>query len=142
MEATIAILIVSSVLVVVYSRQVEREDPQDYIFVLQKHVLADISSRSDLRKLVLEAAEGGLDGKPMVPPELDAFADGKIPDAYAFHIRICNLGDLSDACKMNETVFRKTIDKNVYVEETVVSTELTSKAYSPKKVRLFLWEDV
>jgi len=142
MEATIAILIVSSVLVVVYSRQVERVDPQDYIFVLQKHVLADISSRSDLRKLVLEAEEGGADSKPIVPVDLEVFADGKIPDAYGFHIRICNLGDVNDACKMNETIFRKTIDKNVYVEEAVVSAELTSEAYSPKKVRLFLWEDI
>ena len=54
LEATIAVMLVSGVLVVVYSRQVDRGvAPADYFYSLQRQILADISSRSDLRMAVL-----------------------------------------------------------------------------------------
>ncbi len=68
LEATIAVMIVSGVLVVVYSRQVDRGiAPADYFFSLQRQILADISSRSDLRLAVLNVVneddgDGGKEG--------------------------------------------------------------------------------
>ena len=54
LEATIAVMIVSGVLVVVYSNQsIRREDISDTFYSLQQQILADISSRSNLRLAVL-----------------------------------------------------------------------------------------
>ncbi len=58
LEATIAVMLVSGVLVVVYSKQVDRGiAPADYFFSLQRQILADISGRSDLRLAVLNVVD-------------------------------------------------------------------------------------
>lgn len=54
LEATIAVLMVSGILIVVYSRYNDRgTGPEDYIYSLQRQILRDISSRTDLRSYVL-----------------------------------------------------------------------------------------
>jgi len=142
LEATIAVLIVSGVLITVYSQQVDRGiDPVDYYNSLQGQILADVSERSDLRLNVLNVESEDLgDGNFTT---LNDFIGGKIPESFGYSIRVCELGDEVDYCKMRAPIFIATMDKDIYVEEIVVSAELgegTDAVYSPKKLKLFVWE--
>jgi hypothetical protein len=135
LEATIAVMIVSGVLIVVYSRQVDRgTDPADYFYSLQRQILMDISSSSALRLAVLD---GDIN-------EISGFVEAKIPEAFGYFIRICDLGDTTDYCKIkDDSIIRETRDKDVFVEEIVVSSDLgvgSNSRYKPKKLRLFVWE--
>jgi len=135
LEATIAVMIVAGVLVVVYAKQVDRGmDPADYFHSLQRQILMDVSSSGDLRLLVLDGNESGL----------DLFVNDSIPSAFGHYLRVCGLGDLSDFCKINDAGIVADIrDKDVFVEEIVVSADLgegIDAKYEPKKVRLFVWE--
>ena len=135
LEATIAVLIVSGVLIVVYSRQMDRgADPTEYFYSLQKQVLMDVSSNSDLRLMVLNDDEVGL----------GYFVDEEIPLAFSYYLRLCDLGDVEDYCKIDDVdVVRAIQDKEIFVEEVIISADLgdgVNATYAPKKVRLFVWE--
>jgi len=137
LEATIAVLIVSGVLMTIYSRQMEKEGgPTDYFYALQKQILMDISSSSDLRLMVLNGEED----------RLRYFVDRKVPLAFSYFFRVCDFGDLWDFCKIdNVSIVAAIQDKEVFVEEVIVSADLGDGGddviYAPKKVRLFIWEE-
>ena len=144
LEATIAVMIVSGVLVVVYSRQVDRGiAPADYFFSLQRQILADISGRSDLRLAVLNVDNETKDDDNF--KEIDDFIGGKVPEAFGYSLRVCDFGDEVDFCKMNADTYVSTRDKDVFVEEIIISSDLGdgSNVVDPsnaKKLRFFIWE--
>ena len=145
LEATIAVMIVSGVLVVVYSRQVDRGiAPADYFFSLQRQILADISSRSDLRLAVLNVEEENFEDENFNMTY--NFIKGKIPDAFDFSLRVCVLGNETDFCKMDSETYVATRDKDVFVEDLIISSELGDGSDPkgggdvPKKLRFFIWE--
>ena len=127
LEAVIAIMIISSVLLVVYSRQAQAPDISDRVYILQKEILADISLDSGLREKALAGDESGLSN----------YARGKIPPAFDFSLKVCDLEALA-TCKLTTEEVRETRNKNVFVEEIILSSNLGT--YNPKKVRLFVWE--
>jgi len=142
LEATIAVMIVSGVLVVVYSRQVDRGiAPTDYFYSLQWQILADISSRSDLRLAVLNVDnEGSADGNFSV---INDFVNASVPEAFGYSLRVCDLGDDTDFCKMDSETYVATLDRDVFVEDIVVSSELgngDNRVIGAKKLRFFIWE--
>ena len=135
LEATIAVMIVAGVLVVVYSKQADMGvGPADYFHSLQRQILLDISSSSDLRVLALNKNE----------TELNLFVGDIVPDAFGYYLRVCELGNVTDYCKIDEVgVVAETRDKDVFVEQIIVSADLgdgSNAMYDPKKVRLFVWE--
>ncbi len=135
LEATIAVMLVSGVLIVVYVKQgTDDSSVQDYIFSLQRQILADISARSDLRTLALEENETAL----------NVFVNSKVPLAYRSSLKVCRLGSETDFCKLNSTEVIETREKDLFAEEIVVSSELgngTIPLYEPMKIRLFIWEN-
>jgi len=135
LEATIAVMLVSGVLVVVYVKQGTDDSPvQDYIFSLQRQILSDISARSDLRTLALEENEIAL----------NVFAGSKVPIAYRYSLKLCGLENTADNCILNETEVRETREKDLFVEEIIISSELgngTTPLYVPMKVRIYIWEN-
>lgn len=135
LEATISVMIVSGVLMIAYANQgIVESSEEEYIFGLQKQVLSDISFRSDLRIIVLEANE----------TKLSNFVGSKIPPAYRYYIKICDLDSTTDHCKLNSSEYVEIRDKNLYVEEIIISANLgngTSAVYEPKKVKLYVWEN-
>ena len=147
LEATIAVMLVSGVLVVVYSRQVDRGiAPADYFYSLQRQILADISGRSDFRLAILNVvSEDDSDGNFSM---IDDFINGKVPDAFGYSLQICDLGSDVDYCKLEGAdAIRETKDKDVFVEEIVVSSDLGDGTnvpdyylVPPKKLRFFIWE--
>jgi len=124
-------------LVIVYVKQGVDDSPvQDYIFSLQKQILSDVSSRSDLRTLVLEENETAL----------NIFVGSKIPTAYRYSLKVCRLESQTDFCKLNSTEAQETQEKDLFAEEIIVSSELDPETpgesyYNATKVRLFIWEN-
>ena len=142
LEATIAVLIVSATMLAVYSQQtIERDSVKDYAYTVQKEALADISSNENFRLLAL----GVQDDSPgdSAYDTLNAFVASNIPPSFGFYLRVCELGDADNHCKMDSEMFKATMDYDIFVEEVVISAEIgdgTNEVYSPKKVRLFFWE--
>ena len=134
MEATLAILLVSGVMLVMYSRQTFEEDLTDYMYTLQRGVLADISLREDLRAEALAGNESFL----------NEFADSNIPNSFNQSISICNLSDSPGSvlpCTLDDEIsiqlFRES--RNVYAEEIIISADF-NEGYNPKRVVLFVWK--
>lgn len=148
LEATIAVMLVSGVLVVVYSKQVDRGiAPAEYFFSLQRQILADVSSRSDLRLAVLNVYNDTKDSDDENFTMLNDFVDVKVPNAFGFSLQICDLGDGVDHCKLDGAdAIRETRDKDVFVEDIVISSELGDGSNSigggdaPRKLRFYIWE--
>ena len=129
LEATIAIMLVSGVLLVMNSRGVDDVDISERVYKLQKEVLMDIALDSGLRQHVLN------DNQEQGQASLNEFADIKIPEAFSFRVRLCDLGV---SCKLNVTDVRDTRNKDIFVEDIVIAGE--HDEYDPKKIRLFVWE--
>ena len=141
LEATIAVLIVAGVLVVVYSRQeIRGVDQTDYFYNLQRQILMDVSSRSNLRLAVLKTENVNDDYFDVV----NDFIRLRIPEAFNYTIRICELGSDVDFCKVKDSkIVGEIRDKNVFVEEVIISADLgdgSEPKYEPRKLRLFVWE--
>ena len=120
MEAVIAILILSSIMLLLYINNVPQKSVSSSIGDLQSRVLDEMSSRADLRDAVL------LNNSE----DLLAFVSPKIPSNFNYTLIVC---DLSSPCQ-----FSPSTTKEVYVEDRIVSANLGT--YSPKVVRLFVWE--
>ncbi|MCR4284770.1 MAG: hypothetical protein NUV97_01845 [archaeon] len=133
LEATIAVLIVSGVLLVAHSKYVDRGlDAGTYAFNIQKKILNDISSRTDLRTYVLSS-------DTTIPTELSDFVSQQIPSSFSHSLKVCDLEIPPTPCKLNDTEFIATLNSDIFVEEVIISSNITD--YNPKKVRLFLWEN-
>lgn len=126
LEAVIAILLVSSVLLYIYPRASQRPDLSEYMYDLEREILNDMVLDVQLRKAVLEEDL----------QTIGDFVNESIPPAYGHVVKICDLTDAKGniiPCKMDEYV-----EADIYVEEVVISSEIGS-LYKPKKVRLFVW---
>ena len=144
LEATIAIMIVSGVMIVSYSGQVQREaSVAEYSESLQGEILADIVMREDLRLNVLNVENDNLLDANYVL--VNDFVGSKIPPSFGYLLRICNLSSEDDFCKMDSMSYIATVDKDVFVEDVIISAEVGpgggSEVFAPKKVRIFLWEE-
>jgi len=148
LEATIAVLIVSGVLVVVYSKQVDRGiDPVQYFNSLQNEILDDIAIRSDLRLAVLNveviggmAVDDDTDGNFTI---VNDFVATKAPEFTEYSISVCPLGSETDHCMLDGNLVGQTRDKELFVEDLIISADLgdgSNAIYEPKKLRLFMWE--
>ncbi len=125
-EAVAAILIVSGVLLFVYSRGIEGPNNADYIYSLQMGVLDSIASDESLRQAALAYDETSLNN----------FALSRIPSSFNLSVKVCDLGTGTTlGCNLGFQV-----DKNIYVEEVIVASNLTYYDNAPRRVRLFVWE--
>ena len=130
LEATIAVLMVTGILITVYSRHIDKNPgPDDYIYSLQKQILMDISYRNDLRNYALTENIS----------ILDEYVNGKIPQTFNYSLKICNFESPPSPCKLDAEEFIATKDKNIYAEEIIISANF--ETYDPKKIKLFVWEN-
>ena len=142
LEATVSVLIVTGVLIFVYSKNVDKGlEPADYFYSLQKQILSDISMNSSLRLNVLNADDNNPDeGNYKI---LNDFVRDEILDFVGFYISICDLDSDEDFCKMNSETYIATREKDVFVKDIIVSAELgvgENAKYNPRTLRLYMWE--
>ena len=119
-EASIAIIIIMSVLFVIYTRDKIESKPD--LSEKARDILEEISRNSSLRNAILKENKGVIEN----------FVSSKIPENYlAYEVRICEVDNVCG--KSNYT------SVNIYVGERVISSNLTS--FQPKKVKIFIWEE-
>jgi len=143
LEATIAVMIVSTVLIVVYSKQdIKTNTPSDYVYDLQRDILKYIYSNSSLRLNVLNVELS--DDSDTNYTVLDDFVGSRMAEFLNYSIEVCELKDSFVPCELDNDIYFATMYKPVFVEEVVISAELGSgenAVYSPKRLRLFVWEE-
>jgi hypothetical protein len=127
LEATISIMIISSVFIMLYTKQ-PQPDYSGEIEAIHEQIIMDIYSQKNLRLNVLN---DNIDA-------LNNFARTKIPPHLNFSIAICQL---SEPCNLNPEIYKSIYDKEIFVEETIISAEIgqDSASINPKKIRLFIW---
>lgn len=116
-EAFIAIILITGVMLSIYS--VRKVSSGNEIVKIQDAILNEISQSENLRNDVINSHISSL----------NAFVEERIPSILEFSIKIC---EVDDVCNLDE--YRK----DTYVRERVISSTL--EEYSPKKIKLFVWE--
>ena len=140
LETTIAVMIVASVMLVSYTEHLQQEvSLAEYSQSLQNGILFDIVSSVELRLDVLNVSVDNRSDSYYVV--VDDFVNSRVPVGFGYLLRICNIGDV---CKMNSVSYLATLDKDIFVEDKIISSEIGVgggvELYNPKKVRLFFWE--
>ena len=124
-EAVVAIMIMASVLIVLYTNETPQVSYSDYVFDLQTRILMDVADSSALRNATLFSNENHNDSV------LITYFDNVIPNNFNYKIIVCDLSVAS--CNANISV-----NQEVYVEDRIISSNL--QVYSPKMLRLYIWE--
>ena len=117
-EAFIAILLVSAILLTVYVRQ-PKNVVNEEIANIEDSVLNEIAGNALFRQDILDDKT----------EDIMAFLDSRIPGNLNYTIKICAIEDI---CGLD------VYQKEVYAKERIISSTLTE--YSPKKIKLFVWE--
>ncbi len=123
LEAFIAIILITSVLVVLYSRTIERPRRVEEIYNLQETILGEVASSNKLREAVINNRT----------EEIKSFIERRIPGGFNFTIEICEVNEI---CELGE--YREE-GEEVYSSERIISSTL--EIYQPKKLKIFMWEE-
>ena len=120
LEAFVAILIITGVMVFVYVNQIQKPSLDDSINQLLRLILEDIANKPSLRQAVLSADNSTINNS----------IRGFIPSEYQYDFKIC---DLNKLCKTDAI-----IKKEIYSREITISSTLQD--YNPKVLKIFIWE--
>lgn len=126
-EAVVAILIMASVLIVLYTNGAPQVSYTDYVYDLQIRLLMDVADSPSLRNATLHSNDS-INGNH---PDLIRYFKDTIPQNFNFTIIVCNLSATSCNADINT-------EREVYVEDRIISSNL--EVYSPKLLRLYIWE--
>ena len=118
LEAFIAVALIAGVLIFVMSRNIQ-SNKDDEIYRLQRIILEEAANDIEIRDAVLNNRE----------EEVNASIGEKVPEEFEFYVRIC---EVEDVCGLP---FYK---EEKYADEIIITSTL--EQYSPKKLRLFLWQ--
>lgn len=138
-EAFIAVVLIASVILIIYQRQVYKPNRDDEIKKIGRGILEDFERTEEMRGVVLALKQNETeDEKGLKPyteeyvldPRILGFMNERVPLRLAFEVKVCAP---SFICSQNEYV-----KKTVYVDEIIISSTLES--YGPRKVKLYLWE--
>lgn len=123
-EATVAILIIVSVLLIVGINQGSKIGV-DYSEELRA-MLADVAQNSGLREEILANRT----------TEVKEFLRTKInEDTFGFEIKIC---EADEVCTLDN--FPEGAGEDLFAESRIISTTLESTEFNPKKITIFLWK--
>jgi hypothetical protein len=142
LEATIAVMIVAGVMLTAYTGSGARVfSIDDYAEEVVSGILSDLVSDSSLRLVVLNVSDDDFADRNF--RIVNDYVASQILDGFGYSLRICDLEDDYDFCKMKSDVYIATIDKDVYVGERIVAAEVAGAGeavYDPKKVKIYFWE--
>ena len=123
-EASVAILIVSSVLFINYNKGISPENP-DYS-ENARDILEELANNGSMRTTVVNMLIGV---EPVnASSEILDFIDLRIPS---------HLNREAKVCKTNLACGQSSYVGNVFSAERIISSNLDN--YNPRKIRLFLW---
>ena len=114
-ESFIAVIIVVSVLLIIYSKTSENKNLSEYAYEIQKKILYQISINNTLREKILN--------NQVTEQTLQLQIQNQIPPQFNYKIRICQL---TEPCSLEQP-----IKKDTYVSERIIIS--TYNKYNPKK---------
>ncbi len=117
-EASVAILIVASILFISYNKSVVGRTT-DYS-ENARDILEELANDVSLREEVLTSGT------------VSSFIASKLPTHLNYEAIIC---EVNAACGISSLP-----NGDVYSAERIISTNVDSPSFLPKKIRLFLWE--
>ena len=130
LEVMIAITLLGGSIIYVYSTKTPTEQSlDDYISIYQDEILTEITINDTLRRIVIEGDEDKLAGFVSLPEDLN------------FTIKICEMTQGSGYCNMDNDVRTYLHNNNIleyYTDEKIIAANVTH--YSPKKVKIFIWQ--
>lgn len=124
-EAVVAILIMASVLIVLYTNETPQVSYSDYVYDLQVRLLIDIADDDLLRNATLYSNETHNESR------LIEYFDANVPVNFNYAVLVCDLSSLNCNRDINTT-------EEVFVEDRIISSNL--EIYDPKLLRLYIWE--
>jgi len=131
-EAFIAILLVSGVLLIVINKgYVGRADISEQVYQVQLSILREIELDCDLREDVLEA-ETELDGGWEVPESVKIRINNRLPDYLTCTSKICKLDVICEAKDVP-------LEKDIYTQPVAIATEGDNPEF--RQLKLFCWTD-
>ena len=125
MEAVIAVLILSSVMIVLYINNSPRVSYSNQIFDVQTKILDGIALNENIRNKTI------FGNKSLAPKELQDYVNQSLTDNFEFYIIVCDLNDL--VCSYSAPT-----DREVFVEDRIIGGNVYNS--TSKLVRLYVWE--
>ena len=130
LEAFIAILLITGVLLVVYSRTVSRPRIADDVYNLQEGLLDEIADNSDFRDEIVRFERH----TETSMAEITAFIQDRTPSGFLFEVRVC---EVEEICQLEAYLGEE--GQAVYSTERIISSTL--EEYNPKKLKIFMWKE-
>jgi hypothetical protein len=134
-EAFIAILLITGVLLVVINRNSSQSsDISDRVYNSEITIIREIQLNDTLRNLVLSVTNAQLPSEwtnASFPSEIKNRITSRTPNYLNCIAKICNP---SDPCYL--TSYEA---KDVYSQDSILSATQTQTAFSPRKLKLFCW---
>jgi len=137
-EAFIAILIISGVMIFIYTTQIKKPDISEKIEKIQIIILEKIAEDGELRAAVLggssdDSSPDAINNRITINNTINDLIEKLSPGDYTFLFKIC---DLDDICGLDFSSKYYT-ENEIYVKERSISSTLNK--YNPKKIRIFMW---
>lgn len=135
-EASIAIFIILAALLLLLSRGVERSetDFNEMLVPILEEIAQDSSLRGEILDYNTSRVPEDIENKGIID-SLEDFVGPKITNpSLDYSVVICDL----TICPMQN--YPQNIKGNLYSAERVISTKIGETEFSPKKVKIFLWE--
>ena len=121
LDAFIAITLIISFLIVTVYQDKPRNELDKEIIKLQGDILNSITNDYSIRNQILNNNTSGVNAR----------IEMILPTGFNYSSRICAI---EDVCGL--TFY---LDKEIFSEEYIVSTNLTSYSGAPVKIKLFFW---
>jgi hypothetical protein len=125
-EATIAIMLILSSLLLIYRSQQTAPRESDYVLNWQNEMLSGIANDNELRNATLFN-----NTEP-----LKVFIDDNLLPNLNYSIKICD--GLIGSCPMEDVEYNQIKDKDIFVQERIISGTL--EKIDPKRIRFFVWK--
>jgi phosphatidylethanolamine-binding protein (PEBP) family uncharacterized protein len=123
LEAVIAIAILIGVLLYIMTTSAPKKDMSTTAYEKEKYILDTISKNDTLRSDIIDSDNY----------KVNLTIEKMIPNTWGYETRICELAEICNGINIP-------LDKDVYAAEIVVTS--TDNQYTPKKLRLFVWEGI
>src|SRR3989338_7507220 len=120
-EASTAIMILASVIIVLLARQVEKKGFGEDMYKLQQLILEEAVKNESARDAVLNSRNLYL---------VDNFISERMPIGIEFNVSICNP---SGICNVGTTAG----NSEIYVNDILISSLL--EQYQPRKLKMISW---
>jgi hypothetical protein len=119
-EAFIAILLVTGVMLYLYNTQIGPSRRAEQLYNFQKTILDEIALNDVYRTAVLAENE----------ETIHNFVASRMVPGFEFKVRICDVGDI---CGLSF------YEEELYSSDRIISATL--ETFEPKKVKIFMWRE-